>query len=293
MLAHSREVQYIHEPFNLKCRAGVCWARFENWYSYVDESVDRYDEIYAALSDTLRLKYSVGEELKDIDSIRDTLRMVRDCWFAHQGRLKGLRPLMKDPLALFSAEWLSKTFDMNVVILIRHPAAFVSSLKVKKWSCPFPDLLNQPHLVRRYLQAFEADMHRCIAEKKDIIDQSILLWRIIHSVIQQYREQYPEWIYLRHEDLSRNPLTEFSQIYHALGLDYTDQIQSKIAASTGQSNPKETTPNIHNVNRNSEANIWNWQERLTQTEIERIYEGTTDIGRLFYSDADWELPMPI
>ena len=31
--------------------------------------------------------------------------------------------VMKDPVAVFSAPWLARHFDMNVVVMIRHPGA--------------------------------------------------------------------------------------------------------------------------------------------------------------------------
>ncbi len=44
-------------------------------------------------------------------------------------RMYNIRPLIKDPIGLFSYKWLVSKFDMDVLVLIKHPAAFVSSLK--------------------------------------------------------------------------------------------------------------------------------------------------------------------
>ena len=49
----------------------------------------------------------------------------------------GLRPLLKDPIAIMSCEWLAETFNMDVIVVIRHPAAFVASLKVAGWEFAF------------------------------------------------------------------------------------------------------------------------------------------------------------
>ena len=289
MLAHSREVQYIHEPFNLKCRPGICKAKFNQWYSYVDTDIENYRDIHAALSDTLSFRYSLGAELEDISTPKDIVKTIRDYAQMGRGRLFQLRPLMKDPLALFSAEWLSNNFDMDVVILIRHPAAFVSSLKVKGWSFPFAHLLEQPSLIERYLDLFRDEIYDFSKNEKDIISQAVLLWKITHHVISKYQENHPNWLYLRHEDLSRNPLNEFSTLYEDLSLEYTSKIQSKIKASSGSTNPIETSRNIHNVKRDSVTNIWNWQKRLNKKDIYRIYDEVGDISSLFYQDKDWDL----
>ena len=289
MLAHSHEVQYIHEPFNLKCRQGICRAEFKKWYCYVDNHSDNRQAVYTALSDTLSFRYALGAALGDIENAKDIIRTVRDSLQMGRGRLFNLRPLMKDPLALFSTEWLSNGFGMDVVILIRHPAAFVSSLKVKGWSFPFHHLLEQPALMERYLSPFRNEVYEYSKNEKDIISQAILLWKITHYVISQYQENHPNWLYLRHEDLSRNPLDEFSKLYSQLGLDFTSDIQNKIKLSSGSENPTETSRNIHNVKRDSAANIWNWQKRLSKDDIYRIYDEVGDISSLFYKDNDWAL----
>lgn len=49
----------------------------------------------------------------------------------------GRRLLIKDPLAYFSSKWFAKSYDMDVLILIRHPAAFAASLKQQGWYFPF------------------------------------------------------------------------------------------------------------------------------------------------------------
>lgn len=289
MLAHSHEVQYIHEPFNLKCRRGICRANFERWYSYVDRNVDDYHNIHSSLSDTLSFRYAFASEFRDLSSARDLMRAIRDALEMGRGRFFHLRPLMKDPLALFSSEWLSSSFDMDVVILIRHPAAFASSLKVKGWSFPFSHLLNQKKLMDRYLNGFREELRDYSNHEKDIVSQSILLWKITHHVISKYQEVYPHWLYLRHEDLSRNPSNGFSQLYEHLGLEFSPDIQARVEASSGRKNPTETSQNIHNVNRDSVANIWNWKNRLSQQEIQRIYEGVGELGKSFYGDEDWKL----
>lgn len=289
MLSHSSELQYIHEPFNLKCRQGVCQADFNKWYSYVDEDVANYDATYLALADTLSFRYRLKAELKYLEKRKDFLRMLRDYLVARRASLMNLRPLMKDPLALFSAEWLSRTFNMDCVIVIRHPAAFVSSLKVKGWSFPFSHLLQQPLLMERYLEPFREDINEYSHYQKDLVSQAILLWKIVHSVVLMYQDDHPDWIYVRHEDISRNPIFEFAELYRRLDLRFTSKVRFKIQSATGTANPQETSLNIHNVNRDSIANIWNWQHRLTPHEIEQIYEGVGTIGSAFYSDDDWKI----
>ena len=73
-------------------------------------------------------------------------------------------------MAFFSAEWLADRFDMNVVIVIRHPAAFVSSVKKLNWHHPMSHFLEQPALMREHLYPFEEQIRELASREHDLID---------------------------------------------------------------------------------------------------------------------------
>lgn len=214
--------------------------------------------------------------------------MVRDARQTTGYRVAKVRPLMKDPIAIFSAEWLFNKFDMDIVVLIRHPAAFVSSLKIKDWTFPFEHLLQQDALMDTFLQPFASDIEEYSNIEHDILDQAILLWKLVHHVILQYQQNHPEWLYIRHEDISRDPVHSFQSIFKYLDLEFVPSVAEAVTNSTSASNPKETSSNIHFVKRNSALNIWNWQKRLSPSEIERIHSGVQDIAEAFYTSEDWQ-----
>ena len=112
---------------------------------------------------------------------------------------------------------------MSVIILIRHPAAFASSLKQKKWEFSFSNFLDQNWLMRDHLYPFESAINSHVNNKSDIIDQASLLWKILHYMIQKYRERHVDWLFIRHEDISMQPLMAFQDIFSYLALDFTDK----------------------------------------------------------------------
>src|SRR5690606_22492760 len=96
MLAAAPGVGYIKEPFNLGHRPGVCTARFPYWFTHV---TGRSDPAYAeALARTLAFDYDVPAELRVVRRPRDVARLARDGAHALRHRLRGSRPLMKDPI---------------------------------------------------------------------------------------------------------------------------------------------------------------------------------------------------
>jgi hypothetical protein len=289
MIAESPSVGYIHEPFNpwdSEKKLGICSPRVPWWFFYITEE---NEETYRkAIKEALEFRYNLIGGLKGIRSWEDVKRVKREYSEFLRNRTRNVRPLIKDPFAIFSAEWFAETFDMEVIVLIRHPAAAVSSLKRLKWGLPFWHLLEQPRLVCDHLQPFREKLRGFKDGEQDIIDQAILLWNTLYHVVSQYRQKHKEWIFLRHEDISRDPVRQFRVLFEKLDLDFSPTVQSAIQKHCAPSNRSEVPVEwAHSLKRDSRSLIWNWKERLTDSEIERVRQGTWDIAKEFYSDEEW------
>ena len=176
---------------------------------------------------------------------------------------------------------------MSVVVLIRHPAAFAGSLKRLDWQYPFEHLVGQELLRERYFSQFDDEIHQQARTKHDIVDQSILLWRLIHHVIAVYQTRHPDWLFVRHEDLSRDPVTQFQRLHDFLSLDFSAPAREYLARTSNTRNPAEAPTGGDSLHRDSLANITTWKHRLTPAEIRRIREGTAAEAAPFYDDSDW------
>ena len=273
---------YIWEPFNLRARRGVRDVELRHWFTLVTDA--NAAGIEAALTDTLAFRYHPLSELRRIRSPQDSARLARDWSRSSAQRRRGAVPLVKDPIALFSAPWLAGTFDMDVLVLIRHPAAFVSSLVRKGWDHPFSHFTEQPELMAQ-LDRFRDDIEWFAATEQPLFDQAILLWLVLHDRIRSYEERHP-WTFLRHEDLSRDPVRHFRALYDALGLTWTDETQATIEAHSGAGNPADTDdPSAHR--RESAAVITSWKRHLSTEEVRSIRARTEELARRWYDDADW------
>lgn len=285
MLAAAPGVQYVHEPFSPRCRPGVCGAAFDRWFTHVHSgNEDRYRPW---LERTLRFRYSAGRELRALRSPRDAGRAFRDAARFAAARAAGRRPLWKDPIALFSAEWLAERLGMRVVVLVRHPAAFASSLLRLDWTFPFRDLAEQETLMDTLLAPYRAEVLAAAGREPDLLDQAALLWRLFHHVIDEYRTRHPGWIVLRHEDLSRAPLEGFLSLYRELGLEPTDEAVAVIRAHSRGGNPVEAGDAALDVRRDSRANIDSWRRRLDADRTDRIRAAVSDVAPLFYGEDEW------
>ena len=284
MLAADALTAYISEPLNVLHRPGVFRVKVNHWYQYICE--DNGKEYLPAFQDLLEFDYHLWDEIRSLRSRKDFLRMGRDFLIFYNGLMRGQRALLKDPFAVFSTPWFAKQLKCKVVITIRHPAAFASSLKRLNWLFDFQDLLDQPLLMRDHLELYREQMQSIKSD--DIIGQAALLWRMIYHSVHATRELNPDFIIVRHEDLSRDPLSGYRDLYKLLDLEFTPRVEETILHSSSSENPTELPrKKVHGFKLDSRANIDIWKKRLSVEEISRIRKITEETSALYYSDVEW------
>jgi Sulfotransferase family len=284
MLSADHSTAYISEPLNVLHRRGVYSADVIHWYQYITEEND--EKYLPAFHELLNFRYHLFTEFGSLRSRKDFMRMGRDLSIFIKGKLQGQRVLLKDPFAVFSTPWFAQKLNCQVVITIRHPGGFASSLKRLNWPFDFRHLLDQRMLMRDHLEADRADMEAMKAD--DIVGQSALLWRMIYRSVHATRSLFPDFKIVRHEDLSLDPVAGYKSMYESLSLTFDEKVRDTILNSSSSENPTELSKKkIHSVKLDSRANMDNWKKRLTPEEITRIRKLTEDVSPLFYSDYEW------
>jgi Sulfotransferase family len=284
MLAASPAVAYLREPFGLHHRPGMLAVRFPWWFPYV--CPDNEAAYVGPVADMLRFRYRTAAALRAVRTPKDAALVLHDRRGFAQARRRGARPLLKDPIAVFSAGWLAQRFGVQPIVLIRHPAGFASSLMRYGWRHPFDHFSRQPLLIRDHLSDYADQIDRFARTEQPIIDQAILLWNLIHHMILGYRRTSPGWGYHRHEDVAREPVATFATMYAAVGLSFGDRERRTVEEATSGSNPAEGR-RAGTIKRDSRAAAASWRTRLSTEEIARIRAGTEPIARAFYADDDW------
>jgi hypothetical protein len=285
MLAADVDIAYISEPLNVLHRPGVFRAPVKHWYTYITE--ENEDDYLPAFQELLNFQYHIWLEIKSMRSPRDFMRMGRDFHIFFNGSIQGQRALIKDPFALFSTPWFAQRLNCNVVITVRHPAGFASSLKRLGWNYDFRNLLDQPLLMRDHLEADRAAMESIPHD--DIIGQGALLWKFIYRFVHSTRDLFPQFNIVRHEDLSLDPIRGYQTLYQSLGLDFTERIRDIIQSSSSSENPAKLARNkTHSVKLDSRANLDNWKKLLSPEEVARIRKLTEGVSELFYPEDEWK-----
>jgi sulfotransferase family protein len=281
MLVAGGEAGYVNEPFNLALSPGTVRVPAGHWYEYVTE--ENEEDVLPVLEEALDFRYHLARELRQCRSRNDLLHTLKT-WRSYV-RSRDLRPLVKEPHAVFSAAWFAQRLDSDIVVTVRQPVAVVSSWKRLGWSFDFANLLDQPALMRDWLRPFEGEMRAALAPSRTLVDRVALLWRVIYAVVAD--ERFPPGHVVRQEDLSRDPVGEYAKLYEALGLSFTSGAADAVTASSSSQNPKETrVENPHETRIDSRANLENWRHRLSDEEIARIRDVTAEIAAVYYPDPE-------
>jgi tRNA nucleotidyltransferase/poly(A) polymerase len=274
MIAASGHVRYVHEPFHISFSSR---GKIDKWFQYIYPGWEHEQAAKTYLSQKISLNLpEILRRAKQIRSLSTAQLLLKELLLKFQQK----RALIKDPIALFSADWIQDNYQPKTIVTLRHPAAFVGSLKVANWNFPFQDFLAQPRLLEDRLRDYRAQIEQFAANPPDIIQQGILLWNIFHSQILDYKHRHSTWYYVRHEDLSLNPEVEFTKLMNYLGMELNQSMREALDLSTsGEKNDK--------WNRDSKENIYAWKERLSPQEIEIIKQGTAPIANEFYTAQEW------
>jgi hypothetical protein len=285
MLALAPGMGYVHEPFNHQRWPG--WSRRipPHWYLYVCR--ENEVEYLPVIRDVLAFRYPILNIASSPD-LRHVSQMAVEWPLSISYRLRGARPLIKDPIALLSSQWLSERFGMGVVVMVRHPAAFAGSVKRLGWRFDFENWRDQPLLLRDLIGPYEEPIRQFAAREHDIIDQAILMWNVLHHVIREFRDRHADWIFVRHEDLSEEPLKGFRDLFDRLDLEWDRTVEEAVVRFSTDGGRREVPTYLHRtVKRDSRAARWTWTNRLTKEEQARVRDGTGEVAQAFYSDSDW------
>jgi len=284
ILGSSNNIKYIYEPFFVGLHRSNSPLSFNYEYISPGDTSEKVIQIKEYLDKFINIPfYSLADRIY-ISRRIVTVGMVKRLVAKRYNWVNNGRPLIKDPFAIFSSEWIYQNYPSDILVIIRHPAALISSYMFQHWNFDFNSFKNQPSLIEKYFPEYGdlIDAYSLLPHHTtNIIDQGILLYNIIYSTVLKYQEKYRnEWSFLRNEDLSRDPMAEYQKIFAKFELPFTENSRRNILLTT---NGKKSGEWI----RNSRENINIWKQRLTKQEVHKIRSGTENVAGKFYTSVDW------
>ena len=139
------------------------------------------------------------------------------------------------------------------------------------------------------LHPFKKEIEEFIKEEKDFIDQAALLWKLIYYRVLEYQNAHKEWIFVRHEDLSRDPISGFQSLFEKLSLSFSEHEAGVITRHSFAEKNDSVGPNAEftDIKRDSASTIETWRTRLTPAEIAQVKFRVERVSREFYSEDEW------
>jgi hypothetical protein len=283
MLSLADDVTYLGEPLNPYIPGPLLSLERKYQYMYICEANERrYLHAFEALRS---FEYPFLRELRAARSAASILRVGKRGALFAAARLRGARALIKDPFAFFSAPWLARRLGCRVVVCVRHPGAIAGSMQRLNWGFNFGHLLGQPLLMADVLAPFEGEIRAAARRSDDVVGQASLLWKLVYATADGYRSEFPDFVIVRHEDLSRDPVRGFASLSSELGIHFDQTTAETIREFSDEHNPREQqTSEAKALRLNSRATTETWKTRLNENDRKRIQATTAGVIELFYPE---------
>lgn len=265
-LGLSGKLGFIWEPFSKSYCPPFLVNPPPHWFFKVPAQESEYWELQ--LRDLLNFRYRWHAKINHYRSLYSIGKASRDAAQLLSYRMRRVRPLLKDPIALMSAGWIEDCFNAQVVVSVRHPAAFVESMKRQEGAFPWEDLLIQNELMNEELSSFSEQIEKAAEGALLPLEEHILLWNVLYGYLKNKIEEGRGWIVVKHEALVRDTVPQYARLYHNLSLPLTPEIERRLV---------DAKMNVADK----------WKTRLERDEIRAVRCHTEEIASHYYSDEDW------
>jgi hypothetical protein len=271
---------HLHEPFNP--RAGFLNDNFvyRRW-SERDLELDVF--VLRLLSGCSIFEKNVG--------LLQGIPVNRFLMPARLGLFRGAprRILVKDPIACLLTEYLVRNHAFRALLIIRHPAGFVSSLHKLGWDSAeeVRRMLGDEKLMADWLGPFEQLMNHATRSPGVLAHATLYaaIWRVLHG----FTLQNSEISVILYERLCADMLGETKALFRQYALGEVNGAQLKLYSRARAGNSKFTGDSPYSLNRDTAKMAKVWRDRMDQRSIATTREVWTKFEVPYYQcNADWE-----
>ena len=291
VLGASEGAVLVAEPDNEKLSAPAIWAkhglgRFPVLMAGADES--RYQRLWqwalsgAPSSPRLRLAQRIvrrasDEDLEALVGSRTplSLRLAGAVGAAPRGTSASALVVAKSVHACLAVEWLATRFDVDILVVLRHPANVLASWLDLQLPDRDRNLGALSAVQERYVQPWGVPL-----AGQRILDRALWQLGLLTCALEQALSQHPEWHVRTHEQLCSDPVAQFRGLAEDLGLTLGDAAIDVLRRS-------DKPGSAFSAERNAAGLADSWKHRLDSKEVEALKQvigkfpiKTWDIGEL-------------
>lgn len=156
------------------------------------------------------------------------------------------------PLAL---EWLAEEFEIDVLVLLRHPGNVLASWLALNLNERFIRLEDNPAVRTRLLDSWGV-----AAPGPDSLERMVFSIGVLTTALEAAASRHPRWLVRTHEQLCSDPGREFKKLYADLGLTWSEAVEGFLV---GNDRPGEGF-----LTQRVAAELPdNWKRRLTSDQV--------------------------
>jgi hypothetical protein len=126
------------------------------------------------------------------------------------------RVVAKSIHAQLCVEWIATEFDVDVLLLLRHPASVLASwMEVGLKDSRYSTLETDPGIRARTVESWGVPL-----PGPDPVERMSWMIGLLIAALEEAASRHPEWHVRTHEQLCSDPVAEFEQLYADLGLPW-------------------------------------------------------------------------
>jgi hypothetical protein len=250
------KVRYVYEPFN--------WQ----WNAKLQGELSHFEYLKKE-SEVPRL---VSKAASRAFQGRQTVRQIQRAFYRRY-LWPSIKPfdyvVVKDPTAVLMTDYIASRANTDVLILVRHPCAFVSSIMRLDWHLKAKRLLRQPVLMSDHLKPYR---HLIGDARGDPLTTGAAIWCAIHIVLFNQAITHPTWVVRKYEELCVDGGAPILGMCADLGLQGGTLIDSSAGSvdrksddAGSTSRPTESMPNA-------------WKAQLSEAQVKTIMSTVRDFG---------------
>lgn len=254
-------IKYFHEPFNSDNHPNLAPPRLQ--FLQASDRNEQFSDYYrAAFQGKCREPLMLSQ-----------LSGIYKKWIGFPGQI-----LIKDVHTYLALDWIDYHINPKIVIIIRHPCAVADSWHRLCWkpeNAAFNRIIEQPKLMNFHLKEFEA----ILLSAKSFWEVMGAFWGACYSVILRQKENHPDWIIVKHEDICKDPENQFKELFDKLNLKWTKKTEKILTNSTTRDSGQ-----AYETQRITSREADKWKRRLQPEEIEKVRQFVKPFELNLYPD---------
>jgi len=285
-------VDYIHEPFNTGCGMEGMNRRYR--YVRPEPDTPEMERLHSLTTDLFDYNFDLQTVYHEEDpwyrSLAKTIVGSRGPFYLRLAKANPFHTasIIKDPTGSMMANYLYHRFDVQPVVVLRHPVSLVASFRRLGWWPTSDKLLEQSALVHDHFTNARVKPSRIDSPLPDHIEDSCLHWCLVNQVLLDWAERH-DWTVVRHETLCDHPLSTFRQLYRTLELPWSRFVDRKVRKLTTGPSAQADNNQVQDFRRDSGSIFETRLQSISKARRREIYEVTKEVALRVYSESSFRI----